>query len=323
MAPRAMRRTVPLMLGLCFAGGAAVAAAASAKFGEGARQQLMESTAKANAVDAKVLSGVTILDEEPVRKREAKAAAEEANSADEVVFGSAVGDPHLISFDGEKFDVNMVGEHVLVKIPPETGDDFEIMGQIVRFPRNGKECRFFFRSFKLRGAWLGDKDSPITIMVGSHGNLSGFGYEHGPAEARTLEEFSALAKSGPKRAGATVMTACTEDADESNRILCSELSEKNPDERKLLLTPALSPAPLNVLISRRESADPAYLNINFAGLALTKATVGGLLGKDPHWLEEAMPEHCPGADKSKAQYIRGLALFRKHKMFPLIVGNIA
>jgi hypothetical protein len=101
----------------------------------------------------------------------------------EVDGGSAIGDPHLESLAGKKFDVNMPGSYVLIRAPQDRRKPAKLELNASLEPCADGPCGLYIQSLRLGGQWLGDQ---VVGVVPLRRNVVG----HNGAGNITLRPFS-------------------------------------------------------------------------------------------------------------------------------------
>mmetsp|Transcript_21583 Transcript_21583/g.61335 ORF Transcript_21583/g.61335 Transcript_21583/m.61335 type:complete len:399 (+) Transcript_21583:2336-3532(+) len=96
---------------------------------------------------------------------------------------SAVGDPHLRSVTGKKFDVNMPGSYVLIRAPEDQRRPAKLQLNASVRPFAGSPCGLYIQGVELSGEWLGGQ---VVRVVPLQRNAEG---PNGAGSA-TLRPFS-------------------------------------------------------------------------------------------------------------------------------------
>ncbi|CAK0858615.1 unnamed protein product [Prorocentrum cordatum] len=104
---------------------------------------------------------------------------------------SAQGDPHLASVTGQKFDVNMPGSYVLIRVPQDRRQPSKLEMNATLQPNEGSPCGLYIKSVELGGEWLGGQ---VASVVPLQRNVEG---ENG-AGNRTLRPFSVRVRGAPR-----------------------------------------------------------------------------------------------------------------------------
>jgi len=104
---------------------------------------------------------------------------------------AAVGDPHLSSVTGQKFDVNMPGSYVLIRVPQDRRQPSKLEMNATLQPNEGSPCGLYIKSVELGGEWLGGQ---VASVVPLQRNVEG---ENG-AGNRTLRPFSVRVRGAPR-----------------------------------------------------------------------------------------------------------------------------
>jgi hypothetical protein len=209
----------------------------------------------------------------------------------------ATGDPHMRNLNGEIFDLSQEGEHVLIRIPEETGAKLEVVGTVTTFHKERKCPVFFLTKLRIQGDLVGEV--PLEIVA----SQSLFGVKQG-------SEFMNLNLEEPVVVGESKVQIC----DENNHV-CRTTSPKRrtakyPD--KLLVSlPSMA-----IVASNYPSANPSFLNLAVSGLPSQK-NVGGLLGHGDHSHVTAEDETCRKSKSLK----RKVSMLQK-SAFSSTVGHI-
>ncbi|CAK0830113.1 unnamed protein product [Prorocentrum cordatum] len=110
---------------------------------------------------------------------------------------SAVGDPHLTSVTGKKFDVNMPGSYVLLRAPQDQRLPAKLELNATLGPFAGKPCGLYIHSIELGGEWLGDQVVDVVPLRRNADGPNGAG-------SGTLRPFSVRARARRAAAHAAV-----------------------------------------------------------------------------------------------------------------------
>jgi len=89
-----------------------------------------------------------------------------------------IGDPHMVSVRGEKFDVNQPGGYTLLRIPADRGLPAKLeLNASLREAASGSPCGLYVQEVRLSGAWLEGKVVSVQPLQrdvpGSNGAGSG------------------------------------------------------------------------------------------------------------------------------------------------------
>mmetsp|Transcript_21584 Transcript_21584/g.61346 ORF Transcript_21584/g.61346 Transcript_21584/m.61346 type:complete len:395 (+) Transcript_21584:2336-3520(+) len=103
---------------------------------------------------------------------------------------SAVGDPHLRSVTGKKFDVNMPGSYVLLRAPQDRRLPARLELNATLRPSAGSPCGLYIKSLELGGEWLGGQEVSIVPLQRDAEGQNGAGNS-------TLHPFSVRVRAHP------------------------------------------------------------------------------------------------------------------------------
>ncbi|CAK0850859.1 unnamed protein product [Prorocentrum cordatum] len=96
---------------------------------------------------------------------------------------AAVGDPHLSSVTGQKFDVNMPGSHVLIRVPQDWRLPAKLELNATLLASARAPCGLYIKGLELGGEWLGGQVVSVVPLQRDAEGQNGAG-------SRTLREFS-------------------------------------------------------------------------------------------------------------------------------------
>jgi len=76
----------------------------------------------------------------------------------------ATDDPHMVSLNGKKFDVNMPGSYVLIRAPQDQRLPASLEVTASLSPFAGDPCALYIQSVELSGQWLGDQVARVVPL---------------------------------------------------------------------------------------------------------------------------------------------------------------
>jgi len=84
----------------------------------------------------------------------------------------AVGDPHMTNIFGQRFDLQMPGTHVLVRVPKDAEHDGLLLKIACEVKRMSASCAdMYIQRLNLTGAWLEEKGTPMLTFSAQSGEV--------------------------------------------------------------------------------------------------------------------------------------------------------
>mmetsp|Transcript_52318 Transcript_52318/g.139312 ORF Transcript_52318/g.139312 Transcript_52318/m.139312 type:complete len:295 (-) Transcript_52318:94-978(-) len=191
----------------------------------------------------------------------------------------AVGDPHVTSLTGQKFDLWRTGWSTFVQIPDvEEKVNLLVRGNVKAYEEGG--CApAFLQDVELTGAWLAD--TTIFVRAGSLESSSPFAVSVNGSSFKEITNPSGT--DFLSTAGFSVRGEITQDE-----------PEWGPDA-KVVIKMDHAEVGLTQHTEGRGEESRAMLDLSVGGLDAVKETVGGWLGVDGSRNAGRPPANCPAA----------------------------
>eukprot|EP00450_Noctiluca_scintillans_P001307 CAMPEP_0194501876 /NCGR_PEP_ID=MMETSP0253-20130528/23411_1 /TAXON_ID=2966 /ORGANISM="Noctiluca scintillans" /LENGTH=292 /DNA_ID=CAMNT_0039343927 /DNA_START=50 /DNA_END=928 /DNA_ORIENTATION=+ len=188
----------------------------------------------------------------------------------------AVGDPHVTSLTGQKFDLWRDGWSTFVRVPDREQVKLLVRGNVQAYGEGG--CApAFLHDMELSGSWLGD--TTIFVRAGSLESTAPFAVSVNGSSFMEITDISGTEfLSTP---GVSVRGEITQDE-----------PEWGPDA-KVVIKMDQAEVALKQHTEGRGDESRSMLDLSVGGLDAVEGTVGGWLGVDGSRNAGQPPAHCP------------------------------